>query len=104
MTDDERRQLAHVAFLVLDITPIAMRMLANSNRNGLTPENIQNNYEKWTKCLNDELRLTKSEKRMFSNPGMGFTNCDTSFLYKIIQKYKLVDKQTQGWAQEVKDL
>ncbi|XP_063438580.1 uncharacterized protein LOC134719516 [Mytilus trossulus] len=101
LIDDERSNLTQVALLILDLTPKAMRRLATSVHTSWTPEAIRRHYIRCTDKMNNKLKLTKNEKEMYRNPGDGFINCDTSFLYKIIRDYDLVICPTNDWDAKV---
>lgn len=100
-TDNECRELAQFALYVFNLTPKAMRNLIVNCENCLTPTRIKNDYTQCETDLNNLLRLNKFEQSLFSEPGDGFINCDTGFLYKIIRFYKRVYSPTRGWNKEV---
>lgn len=101
MTEIERRHIAHVALLVLDLTPKAMRRLATNNKRKMTPEQVSQKYFKNKDNKDCKLYLERHEEEMLKNPGPGFINCDTSCLYKIIRHHQLVTDPTQGWGKQV---
>lgn len=47
LTDDERTHLAHVALLIFDITPKAMRKIVNSSNRASTAHFIRINYQRY---------------------------------------------------------
>ncbi|XP_063438581.1 uncharacterized protein LOC134719517 [Mytilus trossulus] len=102
LIEDERRNLTQVALLILDLTPKAMRRLATLVHTSWTPRAIRCHYLRCTDKMNEQLKLTKNEKEMYMNPGDGFINCDTSFLYKIIRNYDLVIRPTHKWGAKVR--
>lgn len=77
-----------------------MRSFIVNCEKSLTPTRIKNDYTQCETDLNNLLRLNKFEQSMFREPGDGFSNCDTGFLYKIIRFYNLV-YPTRGWNKEV---
>ncbi|VDI23722.1 Hypothetical predicted protein [Mytilus galloprovincialis] len=105
LTDDDRRNLAHVALLVLDIAPKAMvRLVICCNQASIVKtirqncKNFRLNYRTFQDGLNE------NEKGMLENLENGIIDCDTSFLYKIIRHHRLVPTPTHGWNGEVDDL
>lgn len=108
MTDNDRRNLAHVALLVFDVTPKAIRRIVNNYNEDSTAHQISEKYVKYMRSKKTRNgffdSLNKQEKRMLRNLDDGFGNCDTSFLYKIIRNYNLVAPPTHVWTNKVEDL
>lgn len=102
LTDDECRKIAQLALLVFDLTPRAIRRIVTFEL-GVTPEHIQNDYQNFRYDINQDLCLNKFERKMFSEPGDGLINCDTSVLYKIFRFYNDYHSPTYGWNTAVYD-
>lgn len=111
LTDDERNHLAHIALLVFDITPKAMRKIVNSCNRASKSNFIREEYNEYMTGQNNRTErknfydgLRETEREMLSNLESGFVNCDISFLYRLIKQYGLVERPTNGWSRPMEDL